>query len=129
VEKEPMVPLAIEFWELNFIDKAVEVKFNRANCPNEKSCKIDSCDSLSKVGYVETVQGIFVDGDGQTYFSLSDGSCRWVCRCVLVEEIHTSIKTILSCPRCNGELVNKEAEEPFTGKKYMIDKCKDCGWC
>jgi len=34
-----------------------------------------------------------------------------------------------SCPRCNGKLVKKEAEEPFTGKKYSIDKCQDCGWC
>jgi hypothetical protein len=33
------------------------------------------------------------------------------------------------CPRCNGELIKKESEEPFTGRKYMIDKCKDCGWC
>ena len=33
------------------------------------------------------------------------------------------------CPRCNGALIKKEAEEPFTGKKYMIDKCSSCGWC
>jgi hypothetical protein len=33
------------------------------------------------------------------------------------------------CPRCNGALFKKEAEEPFTGKKYMIDKCSSCGWC
>jgi hypothetical protein len=33
------------------------------------------------------------------------------------------------CPRCNGELIKKESEEPFTGRKFIIDKCKDCGWC
>ena len=33
------------------------------------------------------------------------------------------------CPRCNGKLIKKEAEEPFTGKKYMIEKCQSCGWC
>ena len=36
---------------------------------------------------------------------------------------------VFKCPRCNGKLIKKEAEEPFTGKKYTIDKCKDCGWC
>jgi hypothetical protein len=33
------------------------------------------------------------------------------------------------CPRCNGKLIKKIAQEPFTGKDYTIDKCQDCGWC
>jgi hypothetical protein len=42
----------------------------------------------------------------------------------------TSTKILATiCPRCNGKLIKKEAEEPFTGKKYSIDKCKNCGWC
>jgi hypothetical protein len=40
-----------------------------------------------------------------------------------------STKQSNSCPRCNGELIKKIAQEPFTGKEYTIDKCKDCGWC
>ena len=34
-----------------------------------------------------------------------------------------------SCPRCNGKLIKKIAQEPFTGKDYTIDKCQNCGWC
>ena len=45
------------------------------------------------------------------------------------EKSSVSVATISSCPRCNGKLIKKEAEEPFTGKKYMIDKCQSCGWC
>ena len=45
------------------------------------------------------------------------------------DHIYSSGSSIPQCPRCNGKLIKKEAEEPFTGKKYMIDKCKDCGWC
>jgi hypothetical protein len=37
--------------------------------------------------------------------------------------------TQTSCPRCNGKLIKKTVQEPFTGKDYTIDKCQSCGWC
>ena len=46
--------------------------------------------------------------------------------------VSSTISNIVSgpqCPRCNGKLIKKIAQEPFTGKDYTIDKCKDCGWC
>jgi hypothetical protein len=33
------------------------------------------------------------------------------------------------CPRCNGELYTKDSQDPFTGEKLTIQKCKNCGWC
>jgi hypothetical protein len=116
----------------DFVGKTVEVKFNRANCPNATTCNILSCDKFSPTGYIGIVTGIDIDTNiGETTFSLDDYSIRWACRCVLFEEEKISMvsKTILSCPRCNGELIKKIAQEPFTGKDYTIDKCKDCGWC
>ena len=104
-----------------WIGKKVFIKYNRDNCLVKDSCNRNCYGHLS-VG----VTGTVVAFDGE-FFELEDGTNRWPCRCVLVEE--EKIITISSCPRCSGELIKKEAEEPFTGKKYMIDKCQDCGWC
>ena len=117
-----------------WIGKKVLLKYNYSNCPN-KDTKSECCDCLcNPIGDEFIVEGF--DGKYLHDKKVSGKHMRWPCRCVLVEEQSASATSSNSmmpsnngCPRCNGKLIKKEAEEPFTGKKYMIDKCQDCGWC
>jgi hypothetical protein len=71
---------------------------------------------------------LIIDWDRSKINLLIEDECfPW--RFEVVEAKVTGTSGSSVCPRCNSALVKKEVVAPFTGEKYMINKCKKCGWC
>jgi hypothetical protein len=71
---------------------------------------------------------LIIDWDKKRFNHSTEFYCfPW--RFEVVEAKVTGTSGSSVCPRCNSALVKKEVVAPFTGEKYMINKCKKCGWC